>query len=234
MEYFQEGTPQPGPKLLEPTEFLDFGDPAVGEFACRTIAGAESDIDKAVKLYYAVRDTIRYDPYRVSLNREIYKASAILSAKAGFCLPKANLLAATARAAGIPSAIGLSDVVNHLCTERLLRFLGGKELFIDHGYAVLYIGSKWVKASPAFNISLCERFGVRPTEFDGKSDALLQPFDAKGRRHMEYVRNHGIWTDFPFERVIRDFRAYYPEDIFHRIAGGAATAEFEKERPLTT
>lgn len=183
-----------------------------------------------MRLFYRVRDSIRYDPYRISLDRETYKASHVLSVGAGFCIPKANLLAATARALGIHSAIGLSDVLNHLCTEKLRRAMGGVELFIHHGYALLYLEGRWVKAAPAFNIELCRKFGVLPTDFDGKSDALLQPIDAQGRRHMEYVVNRGAWPDFPFEQVVRDFKALYPESLFWQTE---TQGRFEDERPLT-
>lgn len=193
------------------------------------MGGARSDIERAVRVFYKVRDGIRYDPYRVGLGREIYKASHVLSVGAGFCLPKTNLLAACARAVGVPAAIGLSDVVNHLCTEKLRRAMGGKEIFLHHGYALLYVDGRWVKAAPAFNIELCEKFGVLPTEFDGRSDALLQPIDAQGKRHMEYVVDHGVFADFPFERVIRDFKAFYPESAFQQSEDAV---RFEDEQPL--
>jgi len=180
-------------------------------------------------MFYRVRDGIRYDPYRVGLSREMYKASHVLLVGRGFCLPKTNLLAACARAVGIPAAIGLADVKNHLCTEKLRRAMGGKELFLHHGYALLYVDGRWVKAAPAFNIELCEKFGVLPTDFDGRSDALLQPIDAQGKRHMEYVVDHGVFADFPFERVIEDFKAYYPESLFYRSEDAV---RFEDEQPL--
>ena len=108
--------------------------------------------------------------------------------------------------------------------------MGGVELFIHHGYTLLYLQGRWLKAAPAFNIELCRKFGVLPTEFDGKSDALLQPIDAQGRRHMEYVTSHGAWPDFPFEKVIRDFKALYPESLFRP---SETEVRFEDERPLT-
>ncbi|MFQ5849990.1 MAG: transglutaminase family protein [Candidatus Binatia bacterium] len=199
------------------------------EFAEEATRGAQNNTERAVQLFYRIRDSIRYDPYRIGLGREVYRASHVLSVRAGFCLPKANLLVASARALGIHSAIGLSDVVNHLCTERLRRAMGGTELFIHHGYALLYLDGRWVKAAPAFNIELCKKFDVVPTEFDGKSDALFQPLDARGRKHMEYVVNHGFWSDFPYERVVRDFKAFYPESFFQQSRDAA---QFEDERPL--
>lgn len=233
MEFIKDGYPEVGPDYLKPTEFLDFDVPAVRDFATDAVGEAESATEKAVKLYYAVRDQIRYDPYRINLEPELFKASNLLKVGAGFCLPKANLLAASARAVGIPTGIGLSDVANHLCTERLRRIMGGKDLFLDHGYAVMYLDGTWLKAAPAFNIGLCERFDVLPTEFDGTSHALFQEFDAKGRRHMEYLTDHGVWSDFPFNQVAKDFKDYYPESFYEDAAREVATRNFEEDRPLT-
>lgn len=243
MEFIKDGVPEVGPEYLKPTEFFDFDRDEVRRFAYEAVKGAETAKEKAIRLYYAVRDRIRYDPYRIRLERDLFKASSVLAAGAGFCIPKANLLVACARAVGIPTAIGLSDVVNHLCTERLARIMGGRELFIHHGYAVLHIDGRWVKAAPAFNIELCEKFHVLPTEFDGEHHALFQEYDAKGRRHMEYVTDHGLWSDFPFERVAKDFRDYYPQSFFvdaerERVnrefdaEKAAQRAAFEEEKPL--
>jgi len=202
--------PEPGPEYLQSTRFLDADSDAVRRFARQVASSETSDIGRAVKLFYAVRDGIRYDPFAISLEPEVYIASNVLAAKSAYCIPKAILLAAAARALGIACAIGLSDVVNHLTTEKLKARMGGKTYFMHHGYAVMYLEGQWVKAAPAFNIELCTRFGVLPTEFDGRSDAIFQPYDAHRRRHMEYVKDHGIWSDFPFDKVVADFRAFYP------------------------
>lgn len=206
--------PVPGPEYLQSTRFLDCGSDAVREFAQRVAGTETSDVARAVKLYYAVRDGVRYDPFSMRLEPGIYVASHVLTAKSAYCIPKANLLAAAARALGIPCAIGLSDVVNHLTTEKLKALMGGTTYFMHHGYAVLYLEGKWVKAAPAFNIELCKRFGVLPTEFDGGADAIFQPYDANQRRHMEYVKDHGMWSDFPYDKVEADFRAFYPASAF--------------------
>jgi transglutaminase-like putative cysteine protease len=216
--------PRPGPAYLQPTPFLDCDHPNVRAFAQSVTAGAGDAVERAVKLFYAVRDAIRYDPFAVRLVREDYVASRVLAAGRAYCLPKAILLAAAARSSGIPAAIGLSDVINHLTTEKLKARMGGQTLFIHHGYAVLYLQGQWVKAAPAFNIELCRRFHVRPTEFDGRSDAIFQEYDALDRRHMEYVRDSGIWSDFPFDQVVADFRALYPSSFY---TGGHAGENFE-------
>src|SRR3972149_7759461 len=212
--------PEPGPAYLESTRVFDWATESVRRFAQTAIAGETSDIGKAVRLFYAVRDGWRYDPFSMRMTPESYIASNVLRAKSAYCIPKANLLVAAARAVGIQAGIGLSDVVNHLTTEKLKERLGGLTYFMHHGYAVLYLEGQWVKAAPAFNIELCTRFGVRPPEFDGRSDALFQEFDTSNRRHMEYVKDHGTWSEFPFEKVMADFRGFYPASAFGEEAAG--------------
>ena len=197
---------------LESTWFVDSDSPEVEAFAGRTIGDAVSDIDKAVRLYYAIRDGIRYNPYAMSPDPAAFKASAVAKAESSFCVPKAIFLAAAARAAGIPSRLGFADVRNHLASAELLERMG-TDVFVFHGYTEFHLEGKWVKATPAFNLSLCRRFGVLPLEFDGKSDSIFHPFDAGGRRHMEYVRDRGTYADFPFEEMIRVFRETYPRFV---------------------
>ena len=220
--------PEPGPEYLESTHYLDSANAHVRAFAERAAAGEPSEIGRVVRLFYAVRDGWRYDPFSIRLDREHYVASKIMSSRAAFCIPKGILLAAAARAVGIPAGIGLSDVINHLTTEKLKAKMGGKTTFIHHGYAVLWLEGRWIKAAPAFNIELCRRFGVRPTEFDGRADAIFQEFDIANRRHMEYTRDHGMWSDFPYERVERDFREFYPADLFV----GESGQRFEDGSPV--
>ncbi len=190
--------PTPGPDYLAPTRFLDHEAPSLRKFALETVAGATGATERAVKLFYAVRDGWRYDPFSMTLAAQDYVASVILGRSAGYCIPKALLLAASARA---------------VTTEKLKDWMGST-YFMHHGYAVLYLEGQWVKAAPAFNIQLCDRFHVRPTEFDGRSDAVFQEYDARDRRHMQYVKDHGVWSDFPFEKVVADFRAFYPARLF--------------------
>ncbi len=230
MIYTPAGTwPEPGPAFLGATRYLDCDEPSVRAFAARVTAGVAGERERAVRLFYAVRDGWRYDPFAITLDPQRYVASRILTSEAGYCIPKAILLAAAARAAGIPAAIGLSDVVNHLTTEKLKARMGGKTYFMHHGYAVLHVDGRWVKAAPAFNIELCERFHVRPTEFDGTADAVFQEYDAKDRRHMEYVKDHGCWSDFPYQKVADDFRAFYPKDLFDSAPAGE---RFEDGAPV--
>ena len=190
-------------------EFVDSGDAGVREFAKKAAASARDDFSRAVRLYYAVRDEILYDPYYGGEDPRYFRASDCLRAKRGFCIPKAALLAAAARSIGIPARVAFADVRNHLSTKKLLEQMGS-DLFIWHSLTELYLDGRWVKATPAFNLSLCERFGVHPLEFDGRHDSLFHEFDREGRRHMEYVRERGNYPDVPYEAIIADFKKTYP------------------------
>ncbi len=194
--------------FLAPTRFVDSDTPEVRDYAARVTAGASDPRERAVALYYAVRDGIRYDPYSVQVDPDAYRASRIVQAPAAFCVPKAVLLAAAARAVGIPARLGFADVRNHLASEKL-RARMGTDLFVFHGYTDLYLGGGWRKATPAFNRELCSRFGVPPLEFDGTADAMLHAFDGEGRRYMEYVRDRGTFVDLPLDEMLRVFRELY-------------------------
>lgn len=189
--------------------FLDSDHPDVVAFAKEATAGATTDREKAVALFYAVRDRIRYDPYVMCDDPETYKASSVVRSGVSYCIPKSVLLAAAARAVGISARLGFADVKNHLGSDRLRERMG-TDLFIWHGYTELFLDGRWVKVTSAFNIELCERFGVVPQEFDGEHDALLHPFTADGREHMEYVRDRGSFDDVPFDEIIAEFRSAYP------------------------
>ena len=79
---------------LLPTPTIDSDHPSVRAFASEHVSGVTSDVDRATRLYYAVRDGIRYDPYHLALTVPGMRASACLDSKRGWCVPKAILLAA--------------------------------------------------------------------------------------------------------------------------------------------
>lgn len=178
-------------------------------------AFADRVVDRAIgserirRLFVGVRDEIRYDPYTVSRDPGEYVASRVIQRGASYCVPKAVVLTAAARALRIPARLGFSDVRNHLQSPQLADAMG-TDVFVFHGYAELYLDGAWRKATPAFNASLCARFGVPPLDFDGSEDALLHAFTGDGSRHMEYVRERGTFTDLPLELILETFAASYP------------------------
>lgn len=218
--------------FLKPGKYINSDDPGVVAFAKRVVGAASSDTEKAIKLFYAVRDEIRYDPYISWTDDDSFSASVCLARKRGYCVSKASLLTACARAVGIPARIAFADVRNHLCTPRL-RELMGTDTFTYHGITELLLDGHWVKTTPTFNISLCDRFGVAPLEFNGKADAMLHAFDQTGRRHMEYLTFHGAFADVPAERIRAAVVATYGHDAGSRGDGSDFTKEAETSRDDT-
>ena len=217
---------QPSPATLAATPLIDSDHPAVIEFSQR--ARGATDRERAVALYYMVRDGFRYDPYRIDLSPHGMRASTVLEIGVGWCVPKAALLAAACRAAGIPARLGYADVRNHLATERMRQAMQ-TDLFIWHGYAELWLDGAWRKATPAFNVELCDRFCLLPLEFNGRDDSIYHPFDRAGNRHMEYVRQHGSFDDMPLERIAADFARTYPDWGKQTLGEQSFLADIERE-----
>ena len=221
--------------FLSPTAILDADHPAVRAFARDAIRGAADTAPaKAVRLYYAVRDGIWYDPYQPFHRPEHYRASQVLAVGRAFCVGKAGLLCALGRACGIPARVGFADVRNHLTTRQLRDFLGS-DLFVFHGYTEFWLEGRWVKATPAFNVELCRRHRVAPLEFDGCTDSLFHACNEASQRFMEYVRDHGAFGDIPVERLVAAWEDAYGRDRVQgwitafESCGGRSGKQFERE-----
>jgi transglutaminase-like putative cysteine protease len=218
--------------LLRPTEFLDFDTAAVREFVSRALHDASLPLEEAaVKLYYAVRDGIRYEIYGSDLSRTSLRASAIIAGGSGFCIHKSIVYAAAVRSIGIPSRLVFTDVRNHLASPRLRELVGGN-VFHYHCLVSIYLNHRWIKVTPVFNMALCYLFGMKPLEFDGRDDSLHHPFDDQGRKYMEFIRIHGEFDDLPYQQVLDGLRREHPKLFVNdvKMRGGALTAEVSPTR----
>jgi transglutaminase-like putative cysteine protease len=196
---------------LEPTFFIDADHPAVIDFALSNAGESDDPVQRAVALYYVIRDGFRYNPWGVSLAPSAFKASNVLlreRKRGGHCIDKANVLAASCRALGIPSRLHFANVRNHIGTAELEKRLG-TDLLVYHGYAELYLNDRWVAATPAFNRELCDHLGVAPLEFDGLENSIFQEYDTVSGRFMEYVTDHGHHADIPFDDMLEAWKAHY-------------------------
>ena len=219
---------------LTPTQMIDSDHPTLREYAMRTVGNSLDPIDRAIKLFRAVRDDIRYDPYSPFYLPEHYQASWVFQRGRSFCVPKASLLCALGRACGIPSRIGFATVRNHLATQQLLDFMGS-DLFVYHGFVEFYLKGAWVKATPAFNRELCWRHGVDPLEFNGREDALFQPFNSRNEKFMDYLEYTGTYADIPVSAIVEGWETAYGKDRVRRWIrmfeerGGISLGDFERE-----
>lgn len=206
----------PVPAHTEPTWFVDSNSDEVTDLVERVLTEAGIDRDDqravAVALFVVVRDSIRYDPYDISAEPAAFRASTVATSESNWCVPKAVLYTAALRHTGIPARLAFADVRNHLTSEKLSEAMG-TDVFAWHGYTELFLNGRWLKASTAFNVELCERFGVKVLDFDGTADALMHPYDEAGNRHMEYVRQRGSFDDLPFDEILATFAEVYSTAI---------------------
>jgi len=201
---------------LLPTNIIDSDHEAVVSFTADTVKGAgPNPVDKAVKLYYAARDCIRYDPYHPCYLPEHFRASNVLRRGGGFCVCKATLLCAMGRAAKIPTRLRFADVRNHVAHPRIIEVMHS-DVFVYHGITEFFLEGKWVKSTPAFDSDYCRRFNTTPLEFNGREDSIFQAYNPDKGQFMEYVADHGVYSDVPVDAIMAAQKKYYGEDFIKR------------------
>lgn len=195
---------------LQETKSLDYTNQAIQDFAQQHTSETQSPKEKALSIYYAVREHLRYNPYYIEFTAEALKASTIVQKTDGHCIDKAILMIACCRAIGIPARLGLAKVRNHIGTARLEETIGTNVL-VPHGYVAVYINDQWVKATPAFNKGLCDKLGVAPLDFDGVNDSLFQEYDNNGGQFMEYLEDYDTFEDVPVDFIFKKMKETYPK-----------------------
>jgi transglutaminase-like putative cysteine protease len=106
-------------EYLRSTEIIDSDHPAVRQKAEELSGGLKTHTEKAVALFYFVRDRIKYNPFMPRFLPEHFRASNTLAGGEGFCIQKAVLLTAFSRAAKIPARLGFAVLRNHLLPANL-------------------------------------------------------------------------------------------------------------------
>lgn len=189
-------------EYLKPTFFIDCDAALVKEKAGALTAGIEEAREKAIRIFYFVRDEIRYNVYSPRPTDADFKASHVLARGEGYCVQKAVLLVALARAAGIPARLRFAEIRSHLTPPALVE-KRGSNLFPYHGLTDLNINGRWVKATPTYDSGYCVKAGVAPIEFDGERDAMLPLHTLDGRLNAEYIRDRGFFEDLPIDEIRR-------------------------------
>lgn len=198
--------------FLKPTKFLDFDKSRVKNQAYKIVEGIKNDKQKAIALFYWVRDNIRYNQFGFYMIPANFKASVTLRRKNGFCVSKAVLLSSMARAVGIPAKIHLADIINHKIPQKIIDWMK-TDVFFFHGYSELYLKEKWVKATPVFDKRTSQKGGYPLVEFDGEDDALLSSHDSEGNLFVEYINDRGTYADLPYKQIETIFNREYSEAI---------------------
>ncbi len=204
--------------FLKPTSIIDCDHPAI----VRTVEDLTRECittgDKAVQLFYYVRDKCHYNMYDISDDRKSYRSSWILEKGQGWCMPKAILFTSLCRAAGIPSRLILTSICNHKSPPEAVEMMG-TNVFFPHVYNHIYINGHWIKAAPTFNYDICKRIGVSAVEFDGVHDAVLPQLDLEGGLYIEYLDDYGVFADVPWTLIF---------EIGYKIYGDSMRRWFPK------
>lgn len=186
--------------FLGPTFFIDCNETIIKNKSRELTADIDESLEKAQRIFYFVRDNIRYNIYSPRSSDSDFKASFVLEEGEGYCVQKAVLLVALARAAGIPARLRFAEI-RVLHTAQSIAEKRGSNVFPCHGLTDLYVNSRWVKATPTYDLEYCKKAGIEPVEFDGKSDALLPLFTLNGRPNIEYIQEHGFFDDLPLNLI---------------------------------
>lgn len=173
------------------------------------VSGVGSLHERLERWYLFVRDAIRYDPFAIHLEPSQNAASRTLENQRGHCVHKSILLVAGFRAMGVPARLGLARVRNHLATDKLQEKLG-TDVLTPHGYAAFWNGNRWVKCTPVFNRTLCEKLGTTPLGWSAEEDVLFQPLNAKGDVFMEYLEDYGLFSSVPLALIRKQLQECYP------------------------
>jgi transglutaminase-like putative cysteine protease len=202
---------------LKPTATIDCGNQLIREKAWDLTKRANDTPAKARNLFYWVRDEIKYNPFVPLEVFGSYRATETVRRGEGSCIEKAAVLAGLARAVGIPARLHFADIRNHLVSSRLLEVMR-TNLISYHGYSELHIGGKWVKATPAFDLAMCQEKRIVPVEFDGQHHALLHSRNSDGKLHIEYVQDLGHSIDVPVEEILAAWMRHYGVGAQERMA----------------
>ena len=193
---------------LKPTYYFDFDNDLIQNLISE-VKKDDSKNNQAIRIYTKIRDEWLYDPYHISFSKQKYRASHIAQKTTGNCVEKSILLIACLRALNIPARLHLGKVKNHIAVERLEEKFGTNEL-TPHGMVNVFLNNEWLKMSPAFNATLCEKFNVEPLEFDGYTNSYLQQYNTLGDLFMEYLEDYGHFNDVPLKFMIENLKTHYP------------------------
>src|SRR6476646_8935289 len=141
-------------------------DPEIATLARQLTAGCSTDVDKASRIFYWVRDSVAYC---VQAERP---ATEVLHDRRGTCVTKALLHVALLRACGVKARLGHVDyrrdslrglMPDHYVDQQPL-------VYRAHTFAEAWLGDTWVSCDASIDAGFARDLGFEPTEFDGTTD----------------------------------------------------------------
>jgi hypothetical protein len=152
---------------LAESEFCDWGDEGIMRLAADLRSRSADEREYAVNAFYWVRDNVFY----AMGSDQPWRASDTLRQRHGNCWSKSNLLVALCRASGIPAKFQVQRISGDSTRDITPRFSPAFGYRVTHTAALLFLGSRWVRAD-----CTRDRCLPRACEFDGRSDTPEHPF----------------------------------------------------------
>ncbi|MCG8338588.1 MAG: transglutaminase-like domain-containing protein [Proteobacteria bacterium] len=174
--------------------------------------GAQSDVEKAEKIYYFVRDEIKFGwvyPQEIP-------AEEVLRNRKGVCMQKANLLVAMAREAGLKARFHFMHVHKTALEDFVPNF--AYKRWVDpfvHTFPEVYLNGKWVSLEATFDKELHEICLKKKCNF-GKYPEIAEnisiEFSPEGvKAHQQYVQVEGMESFYGED--LSEFTGYMHRDV---------------------
>lgn len=162
-------------QFLKPTKYCDSDNKDIKNILYEILGNIKDDKEKAIKLFYWVRDNILY---RVGYWNRM--ATDTLKEGSGTCTNKANLLVSFFRSIGIPAGYGVMSVMGkeYFGPIMLPKFKSWVSEKSTHVFCYVYIDNSWIKCDPSDDYLLSKKtndfnYTTKLVEWNGHSDAIL-------------------------------------------------------------
>jgi len=178
----------------------------------RITEGAETEEEKIEKIFYFVRDEIKFG----WIYPQEIPAEEVLKNRKGVCMQKTNLLVAMAREAGLKARFHFM-YVNKSALEDFLpgyAYKGWVDPF-PHTFPEIYLNGKWVSMEATFDKELHEICIQNKVNF-GKYDEIVNDisieFSPEGvKGHQQYVHAEG--NESFFGEDLTEFTEFMHKDV---------------------
>lgn len=202
--------------FLQPTRSCDFNNSIIRDKVMEIVEGATTQLDKALKIFYWIRDNIKFGISNVDA-----RASRTLKKGYGECANKTSLHMAFLRAVGIPSRLRVSSALKESLKPLVPNFVYNKiSNQASHFWCECFLDNKWISCESLLDKALYESLlkqgkitkeQIPTIDWNGKSDLV--------------VLQHWVVEDKGF---VNSFDDIYSQLIMNRKKEGLPPAIIEK------
>ena len=165
-------------EFLQPTKYCNCDHPKIKAKAKEIANGAETQQETAVKIFYWVRDNIKF-----GLHFSYTKASTTWRKRIGECGNKTNLHVALLRAAGIPARLRYVRCKKQVLKNIISDFIYDKiHSEASHFWCECYLSGRWISCESMLDKPLYEgmlrasptlREKIPTIDWDGETDLVV-------------------------------------------------------------